>query len=131
MPYKSQLNVRVYYQDTDAYGIVYHANYLKFAERGRYEYFHGKNPDYFKRLQSMELMMVARHIEIDYFAPARIEDLLLLESWIVEIKNSSMAMQTDIYLEDKLINTVKCVFAVINGRGAPVRIPDEIRSILS
>ncbi|MBP6985762.1 MAG: YbgC/FadM family acyl-CoA thioesterase [Alphaproteobacteria bacterium] len=130
MSRKHEIDVRIYYQDTDAYGIVYHANYLKFAERGRYEYLRSITDSYARFLDDLNIMIVARHIEVDFFAPARLEDLLHLETWVAEMKNSSFIMQTNAYVNGKLINTVRCVLVTVNKNEKPVRVPEELKKFM-
>lgn len=74
------LEARVYYEDTDAGGIVYHANYLKFAERGRTEWLRSLGFDHDGMRREYGLIFVVRAISIDYLAPARLDDLLTVET---------------------------------------------------
>lgn len=131
MTYKHEIKVRVYYQDTDAYGIVYHANYLSFAERGRAEYSRSRGKSIITTLLSMNLAIVARHVEVDYFFSARVDDELRIVTWVSKINNSSYTMQSDIHIEDKLICTVKATLVNINEKWRPVRIPNEIKELLN
>lgn len=130
MPYKHEIKIRVYYQDTDAYGIVYHANYLNFAERGRAEYSRSRGPSLITTLLGMKLATVGRHAEVEYISPARVDDELRVLTWVGEVKNSSYTMHSDIFIGDKLINQVKLVLVVVNEKWVPVRIPQEIRAYL-
>lgn len=131
MTYKHEITARVYYQDTDAYGIVYHANYLSFAERGRAEYSRSRGKSIITTLLELNLSTVARHVEVDYFASARVDDELRIVTWVSKINNSSYTMQSDIHIEEKLICTVKATLVAINERWRPVRVPEEIKQLLS
>jgi acyl-CoA thioester hydrolase len=131
MPYKHEIKVRVYYQDTDALGIVYHGNYLNFAERGRQEYFSSRGDSLSKILKASKLSMVARHCEIEYLGSSRVDDELRIVTWAGEIKNSSSVMNSEMYVGDKLICIVKIVMVAINEKGLPTRIPEALKAVLS
>ena len=70
--------VRVYYEDTDAAGIVYHANYLRFAERARTEALRELGIPHAELLREHNLMFVVRRIKVDYLRPARLDELLVV-----------------------------------------------------
>jgi len=88
--------IRVYYEDTDAGGIVYYANYLKFFERARTEWLReiGINQEYFLQLK---LGFVVRKVEMDNLASAKLDDLLEVSSSIVTLKNASLIFQQQIF----------------------------------
>lgn len=127
------IDLRVYYEDTDAGGIVYHANYLKFAERGRTEYLRAAGFSNSGVQKEHGILFVVRKAETDYLLPAYLDDELTLETSIEFIKNSSFAMRQKLFrhkndanpvlIADMLI-TLVCV-DTINYR--PVRIPDFIK----
>ena len=87
--------VRVYYEDTDAGGIVYYANYLKFMERARTEWLRalGFEQD---RLMEQSVAFVVKRVEMHNYAPARFNDLLSIETQVVELKGASMTFQQTI-----------------------------------
>ncbi len=131
MTYKHELKIRVYYQDTDAHGIVYHANYLPFAERSRQEYFRARGIELGRLFDDHNLRVVMRHCEIDFLASARIDNELTTQTWICEINRTSLVMQTDTYLKDKLINSVKVVLVIINADSKATRIPEHFLKAVS
>ncbi|MBU2977415.1 tol-pal system-associated acyl-CoA thioesterase [Alteromonas sp. C1M14] len=92
---KHRFSVRVYYEDTDAGGIVYYANYLKFMERARTEWLRdlGYEQD---RLMEQSVAFVVKRVEMNNHAPARFNQLLSIESQIVELKGASMTFRQEI-----------------------------------
>jgi acyl-CoA thioester hydrolase len=102
------VQIRVYYEDTDAGGIVYHSNYLNFCERARSEYFFkiGSNP----MLENGHF--VVKHIDANFISSAKLGDLLHVRSEIVEFKGASFKLLQSIYLDEKKIfeMIVKLVF---------------------
>ena len=89
------LNVRVYYEDTDAGGVVYYANYLKFCERARTEFLRelGYEQD---RLLEQNIAFVVKHVDMSNIAPARFNDLLSIHTQIVELKGASIMFEQNI-----------------------------------
>jgi acyl-CoA thioester hydrolase len=83
------LTLRVYYQDTDAGGIVYHANYLAFAERARTEALRAMGIPHAEMTKQHGVMFVVRRINLDYQRPARLDDLIEIETRIVDVGGAS------------------------------------------
>jgi acyl-CoA thioester hydrolase len=123
--------VRVYYEDTDAGGIVYHANYLKFCERARTEWLRelGASQSFFLE---QNIALVVRRIEMDNKASAKLDDLLTVTSWISEFKRASLVFTQQITnQENKLICAVIVKIACVNLQFAkPCAIPDNILGAL-
>ena len=120
--------VRVYYEDPDAGGIVYYANYLKFAERARTEYIRALGVRQQDALEAEDkFAFVVRHCEVDYQAPAVLDDELVVSCQVVEIGGASCTMHQEIMRADKLLVTidVKAVYVSLKNR-RPVRIPKEL-----
>lgn len=90
--------VRIYYEDTDAGGIVYYANYLKFMERARTEWLRELGYDQDVLLEQ-SIGFVVKRVEMNNYAPARFNQLLSIDSQIVELKGASMVFQQKIYNE--------------------------------
>src|ERR1700677_4981875 len=107
MPEPTIFPIRIYYEDTDAGGIVYHANYLKFAERGRTELLRALGLDHRKVLADHNLILVVRHVEIDYRAPARLDDSLEVRTETMSIGNTSIGLKQAIYRGEKLLADLK------------------------
>jgi acyl-CoA thioester hydrolase len=85
--------IRVYYQDTDAGGIVYHANYLAFAERARSEALRAMGIPHAEMVKNHHVMFVVRRIILDYQRPARLDDQLTVETRILEVGGASATLR--------------------------------------
>jgi acyl-CoA thioester hydrolase len=121
--------VRVYYEDTDAGGIVYHANYLKFAERGRTELLRTLGFDHRQVLDEFKLILVVRHIAIDYSGPARLDDLLEVRTDAAGCGNTSITLKQAIYRADRLLAALDVIIVAISPEGKAQRIPPQLRQI--
>lgn len=128
-----RLQIRVYWEDTDAGGIVYHSNYLNFAERGRTEMVRGLG------LRQSDLadggkgfVFAVRHMDMDFLKPARLDDLLEVQSTITQVGGASMEVhQVITRLDDgaELVRlTVRLAFISLDGR--PARIPADLKTSL-
>lgn len=95
--------VRVYYEDTDAGGVVYHASYLKYFERARTELLREKGFHQHDLRECDHVVFVVRKLSIDYIAPARLDELLQVESEITTLRGASMTFS------QKLINQAGCI----------------------
>jgi len=125
--------IRVYYEDTDAGGIVYYANYLKFAERGRTELLRSAGFENQVLLGTKGLAFVVRHIEAGYHEPARLDDVLIVKTRVADIKNASFDMEQTIYCRNRLLfsMTVKLACVDMNKNGKPVRLPGDLKEALT
>ena len=95
-----QYRLRVYYQDTDAGGIVYHANYLNFAERGRTEALREMGIPHAELVTGYGIMFVVRQVKIDYQRPARIDDELRVETRVVGLGGASATLRQEIWRDN-------------------------------
>lgn len=120
--------VRVYYEDTDAGGIVYYANYLKFAERARSEYIRTLGFDQQAELSSEDRIGFAvRHCEIDYLKPAVLDDLLTVSCKIVEYGGASALMRQEIRRGEETLVVLDVKVACLNLiKKRPVRMPASL-----
>ena len=124
------LPVRVYYEDTDFSGIVYHANYLRFLERGRTDSLRLAGIDQSQLHANGEgLIFAVRRMTIDYFKPALMDDVLHVETSTREVRGASLIIDQRIMRGDEVIVTAEVRVAAIAG-GKPARIPEEMREIL-
>lgn len=125
------MEVRIYYEDTDAGGVVYHANYLCYMERGRSEFLreHGLSV---REMHDNGTIFPVVSIEINYKAPARLDDLLEVETRILEVRNSAfVAGQRVIRKEDgKLLVEAKVTLACVGETMRAKRLPTELRELL-
>ena len=122
--------VRVYYEDTDAGGIVYYANYLKFAERARTELLRQTGRQQFDLLREQGIGFTVRSCRADYLAPAQLDDILEVRSTVSEVLGASMRMSQGIWRGGRLLCDLRLRIAVMNREGRPTRIPMDIRRAL-
>ena len=122
--------IRVYYEDTDAGGIVYYANYLKFAERARTELLRQTGRRQFDLLREQGIGFTVRSCRAEYLAPARLDDILEVRSSVNEVLGASMRMSQGIWRGDRLLCDLRLRIAVMNRKGRPTRIPKDIRRAL-
>jgi len=123
--------VRVYYEDTDAAGIVYHANYLRFAERARTEMMRAHGIESSKLMQSAGLNFAVSRLSIDYLRPARLDDALEVHTRVIEVKRASLDAEQVVKREGALLARLALRLAAIDAGGRPVRLPVEVRKLLT
>lgn len=126
-------HLRVYYEDTDAGGIVYHANYLRFAERARTEALRELGLPHAAMVEQFALMFVVRRIEIDYLRPARLDDSLAVVTRAEAVGGASARLRQAITAEDGTELAVAHVdlACVALGESRPRRIPPQWRAALA
>lgn len=124
------LDIRIYYEDTDAAGLVYYANYLKFAERGRTELLRSAGLENKSLAEREGIAFVVRHIEADYIKPATLDDLLTLKTEILQLKNASVLMKQSLYIKSELIFLLNVRLACIDARSfKPVALNETIKQV--
>ncbi len=120
--------LRVYYEDTDAGGIVYHANYLNFAERARTEMIRDFGITNGHLRDDHNILVVVRHIDIDYSASAYLEDELIVESTVEAIGRTSFTLKQIVMRDGLACATMMVKLVCIDtDSGRPVRIPDILK----
>ena len=124
------LAVRVYYEDTDFSGVVYHASYLRFLERGRTDHLRLAGIDQsILHADGQGLIFAVHRMNIDFLKPARMDDVLVVETRTAEVRGASLLIRQAIRRGPDLVVTADVrVAAIANGR--PARIPEELRLIL-
>lgn len=120
-----RVKIRVYYEDTDAGGIVYHTNYIKYCERARSEIFFAQNK---QPTDGEGSGFVVRKIDADFLGTSKLGDMLSVESKLVSQKNSSIILEQNIYKEDKKIFSMHVVLVFVR-QGKPARIPEQFNTI--
>ncbi|MGZ5208133.1 MAG: YbgC/FadM family acyl-CoA thioesterase [Sulfuricurvum sp.] len=120
------MNIRVYYEDTDVGGVVYHSNYLNFCERARSQLFFdaGRSPI----LEGGHF--VAKHIEADYLKSAKFGDLLTVETTLKSIKNASFTLIQTIYRDKEMLFKMEIQLVHLNHEGDITLIPEAERAFL-
>lgn len=125
---KHILPLRVYYEDTDVGGVVYYANYLKYMERGRSDMLRLLGVD--QSALMSEIRFVVRRCEIDYRAPAHLDDILQVHTRITRIGGASLMMEQDIKKDGQILNRGVIKVGVLDGQGNVARLPQEIKNKL-
>ena len=124
-------NARVYFEDTDSGGVVYHANYLKFMERARTEWLRSLGLDQIKLKQEDKLMFVVRKIDIQYKIPARFNDELLIQTDCVKTTDYSIILKQNILKDRQIITEGKVEIVCINSDFfKPVRISKMVKQLM-
>jgi len=121
---------RIYYEDTDAGGVVYYANYLKFLERARSEAIYSLGLSNRELLEKEGIIIIVKSCNIEYKKPAKFEDEIQIISTIKEVKNSSFKMQQLIYKEKNVISEAVVTLVTVNKEGKPVRIPNLLKKLI-
>lgn len=124
------LDIPVYYEDTDAGGVVYYANYLRFAERGRTEALQLAGVNHIDLMRDHAVWFVARRCVVDYFKPGKLDDMLTVHTSIIEMKNTSLLMRQDISRSGERIARVDAFMVCVNSDVKPQRIPEPVREAL-
>lgn len=122
--------VRVYYEDTDAAGIVYYANYLKFAERARTEMMRDLSGGRYAGMLTDGMMFVVRRCTIDYGAPAKLDDLIEVRSRLLRVGAASLSAEQTMYRNGSRLVGIEVKLACIGADGKPARIPGDLRAVM-
>ena len=120
---KHSNKIRVYYEDTDAGGLVYHANYLKFAERARTEMLREAKIEQLILKNDYNIQFVVKNVYIDFFKPAQLDDLLTIKSIILKVSSAKVIMEQTIYIKMTLLAKIDVTLGSINTEGKPSRLP--------
>ena len=122
-----KVKIRVYYEDTDAGGIVYHTNYIKYAERARSDIFfeRGMMPS-----EGEDSGFVVRDLKASFLATSTLGDVLEVTSKILKLKNSSMVLLQEIYKEELKIFSMEVMLVYIH-KGKPCRIPEKFKAVFA
>jgi len=119
--------VRIYFEDTDAGGIVYHSRYLNYCERARAELLRECGIESVTMMKEHHCGFAVRHVEIDFLKPAHLDEELIIESRLIEMKGASSKVSHLIRYKDDLLVDIKIVLVCMGHGERPVRIPDVIR----
>lgn len=123
-----ELTQRVYYEDTDFSGAVYHARYLHFMERARTDYLRCLGVAQSTLFESSDegLAFMVHRMEIDFKAPARMDDIVTIRTRTEKAGGAKMVLQQEIVRDDRLLIAAKVVIAVVNRNGRPRRLPESL-----
>ncbi len=121
------MDIRIYYEDTDCGGIVYHTNYLKYCERARSEIFFSNN----SMPNTDSVGLVVKSLQAEFLASAKLGDLLSIYTKIIKLGKTSLVLRQEIFLHDEMIFSANVKLACIDIVSKKiVVIPDKILAIL-
>ncbi len=126
-----KFEVKVYYEDTDLGGIVYHANYLKFIERARSEAVADVGIDQLEMQSDAGIVFVVRQLNAEFLQSAKFGDRIAVHTTVTNIGAATVQMVQSLHVENKQIFTADVKLVTMSKTGKPVKIPAKIRQKLS
>ena len=126
------MEFRMYYEDTDAGGVVYHANYLRYFERGRFEYLRARGLSV-ADLAERGFIFPVVHLEIDYRSPAVLDDLVRVETEVLEVGKTSFTLGQQVVraVDGKLLADGRVTLVCVTPRMKARRLPEELLQALT
>lgn len=125
------LPVRVYFEDTDAGGIVYHASYVRYCERGRTDFLRLLGTDARRMIDGSNsqdpAVFVVRRMNMDFIRPGRMDDLLVVETRVKELGGASIMLNQTILNDGKRLFEADVTIVLISVSGKPLRLSDRVR----
>ena len=125
-----EFTCKVYYEDTDLAGVVYYANYLKFIERARTEALREAGVDQRALLQEAGVVFVVRRVEIDYIAPARFQDELVVRTSTERVSGARALLLQEVCRGADILARAHVQVAAMGRDGRPARMPAPARAAL-
>ncbi len=123
---------RIYYEDTDAGGIVYYANYLKFFERARTDFLRSQNISQSDLKQKENLLFVVRKCNIEYLSPARLDDIINVSVATKEIRSASIIFHQEIKRNDVILTRLEVeIVCIESDNSKPKKIPEYIKTTIT
>lgn len=127
-----QFPIRVYYEDTDAGGVVYHARYLHFFERARTEFLRAVGFSQQNLLQDYQFAFVVKNMNIEYCLPARLDDLLIVETQITQLKGATIIFSQQLKRDELILSQAQVKIAGVNlEKMKAVPLPAEVKQQLA
>jgi acyl-CoA thioester hydrolase len=125
-------SLRVYYEDTDAGGVVYHANYLRYAERARTEALRDAGIPHARLVEQFRLMFMVHRVEMDYVRPAMLDDLLVVETETMDVGGATVLLHQTVRGPGGVCVKLRIKLACVQiGGNRPARIPPEWREAMA
>ncbi len=121
------IDYRVYYEDTDALGIMYHANYISFCERGRSELLRDIGLPASTTQETIGVTFVIRHMDANYLQMVKLDDLLTVETAVKSMKSSSFVMRQSIKRHDEAVFSMDITIVCVDKLKKPTKIPQQLR----
>jgi acyl-CoA thioester hydrolase len=125
----SEFSLRVYYEDTDFSGYVYHANYLKYCERARSDYLRVKGVDQ-NAMFAEGFAFVVRKMDCEFLRPAKFDDELVVETLLVDMSGARFELSQVVKRLDEMLFSTRVTVAIIGKDGRPQRVPESLKTIL-
>ena len=123
-----ETHIRVRYQETDNMGVVYYANYLVWFEIARSEYFRSLGISY-REMEKRGLYMMVASASCVYKSPSQYDDVVHIQTWILEVRNTSMKFAYKLFVGDRVIATGETAHVFTDRSKKPVRVPEEVRNM--
>lgn len=124
--------IRVYYEDTDSGGVVYHSNYLNFMERARTEWLRSLGFEQDELITNYQCIFAVHSMQLKFRQPAKFNDLLLVQSRITDLSGASFEFEQKIFRDDELLSEAVVKIACLNSnRFRPMAIPELIQNAIS
>jgi len=124
-----RFDLRVYYEDTDLAGIVYYANYLRFIERARSEWVRALGVDQ-KAMKAQGVVFAVRRLEADYLSPARFDDVVTVETDVVQITGARIVLHQRVVRDATPLFDAQVMLVALTDQGAAARLPAKFRQAL-
>jgi acyl-CoA thioester hydrolase len=128
MPEAHVFPLRVYYEDTDAGGIVYYANYLRFAERARTEYLRSVGANHRTLMAEDDIAFTVRQCAVDYMQPAYLDDALTVHTRFLEVGGASLRAEQTVKRDADDLVRLLVRLACVGNDGKPKRMPQSLRA---
>ncbi len=130
-PEPHRFRLRVYFEDTDAGGVVYHASYLRFAERARTEWMRDVGFAHSQLMVQEGLIFVVKRLAIDYLRPARLDESLTVETRLTGLGRASVTLAQTVQREDATVAALEVVLACVRlATGRPEAMPEGLRGLI-
>jgi acyl-CoA thioester hydrolase len=123
--------IRVYFEDTDAGGMVYYANYLKFAERARTEMLRAAGISHAEMVAEDGLMLVVRRCVAEYHRSARLDDALEIETRVSGLTGASILLDQAVRRGSETLVEITVTIACVTKEGRATRLPERLRAVLA
>ena len=125
------LPMRVYFEDTDFSGVVYHATYLRWCERGRSDYLRLLGTDARRLIDGSDSQepaaFVVRRMSLDYLRPSRIDEVLEVETWVKSLGGASVTLGQKVTRDGRTLFEAEVVLVLVSVSGKPLRLSDAVR----
>ncbi len=123
---KKKIDIRIYYEDTDAGGVVYHSKYLNFAERGRAEFFRSINIKQRVLKEKYSIQFVVKSLKIEFINYCHLDDKIQLISKIIEINKAKILFSQSFFKNNNIIASILAKVCCVNNIGKVARMPESL-----